>query len=262
MYEISSSGEVGWIFNVYCHVTQPFLSFTITTADVRWLLRNDTVMRGERDRNKSHTVKRFVRVFERSGFVQSGSFLNTRDGWEQRFNLASWKSQCPRKPWENLSWETCQTKRMATWMERYVPSAKRRRWRYDYISDYECIFNHPVSHAGNKQEHWKKLQDAKTRLGGTTMQIGTLSKDVFERRTSTGSEAFSLSVCLDANKLVLLSFFSLLKTIYPRVSTKPLPNDAKSPLPADVRRSKTLLLKLPNKRTCPLYKPRSCRSDR
>jgi len=76
--------------------------------------------------------------------------------------------------------------------------------------------------------------------------IGTLSKDVFERRTSTGSEAFSLFICLDANKLVLLSLFSLLKTIYPRVSTKPLPNDAKSPLPVDVRRSKTLLLKLPN----------------
>ena len=77
--------------------------------------------------------------------------------------------------------------------------------------------------------------------------IGTLSKDVFERRTSTGSEALSLFICLDANKLVLLSFFSLLKTIYPRVSTKPLPNDAKSPLPVDVRPSKTLLLKLPNR---------------
>ena len=77
-------------------------------------------------------------------------------------------------------------------------------------------------------------------------KIGTLSKDVFERRTSTGSEAFSLLICLDANKLVLLSFCSLLKTIYQRVSTKPLPNDAKSPLPVDVRRSKTLLLKLPN----------------
>ena len=78
-----------------------------------------------------------------------------------------------------------------------------------------------------------------------SMSLGTLSKDVFEQRTSTGSEAFSLFKCLDANKLLLLSFFSLLKTIYPRVSTKPLPNDAKSPLPVDVRRSKTLLLKLP-----------------
>ena len=75
--------------------------------------------------------------------------------------------------------------------------------------------------------------------------IGNLSKDVFERRTSTGSEAFSLLICLDANKFVLQSFFSLIKTIYPRVATEPLPNDAKSPLPVEVRRSKTLLLKLP-----------------
>ena len=76
--------------------------------------------------------------------------------------------------------------------------------------------------------------------------MGNLSKDVFERRTSTGSEVFSLLICLDANKFVLLSFSSLIKTIYPRFSTEPLPNDAKSPLPVDVRRSKTLLLKLLN----------------
>ena len=76
--------------------------------------------------------------------------------------------------------------------------------------------------------------------------LGNLSNDVFERRTSTGSEVFSLLICLDANKFVLLSFSSLIKTIYPRFSTEPLPNDAKSPLPVDVRRSKTLLLKLPN----------------
>ena len=81
-----------------------------------------------------------------------------------------------------------------------------------------------------------RLRAAQGRMG----YIGTLSKDVFEPRTSTGSEAFSLFICLDANKLVLLSFFSLLKTIYPRVSTKSFPSDAKSPLPVDVRRSKTL----------------------
>ena len=68
---------------------------------------------------------------------------------------------------------------------------------------------------------------------------------MFERRTSTGSEAFSVLICLDANKFVLQSFFSLIKTIYPRVSTEALPNDTKSPLPVDVRRSKTLLLKAP-----------------
>ena len=75
--------------------------------------------------------------------------------------------------------------------------------------------------------------------------LGNLSKNVFEPHTSTGSEAFSLLICLDANKFVLLSFFSLIKTIYQRVSTEPLPNDAKSPLPVEVRPSKTLLLKLP-----------------
>ena len=80
---------------------------------------------------------------------------------------------------------------------------------------------------------------------GVVLIIGNLSKDVFERRTSTGSEAFSLFICLDTTKFVLLSFFSLIKTIYLRVSTKPQPNAAKSPLPVDVRRSKTLLLKLP-----------------
>ena len=46
-------------------------------------------------------------------------------------------------------------------------------------------------------------------------------------------------------QIFLLTFFSLLKMISPRVLTKPLPNDAKSPLPVDVRRSKTLLHKLP-----------------
>ena len=86
----------------------------------------------------------------------------------------------------------------------------------------------------------------KIELTSSRKTIGTISKDVFKRRTSTGSEAFSLFICLDANKLVLLSFFSLFFKIYPRVSTKLLPNDAKSPLPVDVRCSKTLLLKLPN----------------
>ena len=59
------------------------------------------------------------------------------------------------------------------------------------------------------------------------MTIGSLSEDAIERCTSTGSELFSLFICLDSNKFVLLSFFSLIKTIKPRVSTKPLPNDAK-----------------------------------
>ena len=35
-------------------------------------------------------------------------------------------------------------------------------------------------------------------IGGQDMKIGSLSKDVFEQRTSTGSEDFSLVICLDA----------------------------------------------------------------
>ena len=59
--------------------------------------------------------------------------------------------------------------------------------------------------------------------------LRSLSKDVFERYTSTGSEAFYLFTRLDAIKFVLLTFFSLIKTIHPRVSTKPPSNDAKKP---------------------------------
>ena len=77
------------------------------------------------------------------------------------------------------------------------------------------------------------------------MKIGRLSKDVFEGCMST------LFICLDTNKFVLLSFFSLMKRVYLRVSNKPLPNDAKGPLPVDVHRSTTLLLKLPNHYSLP-----------
>ena len=48
-------------------------------------------------------------------------------------------------------------------------------------------------------------------------KTGNLSKDVLERRTSTGSEALPLFICLDSNKFVLLSVFSLIMTICARV---------------------------------------------
>ena len=43
--------------------------------------------------------------------------------------------------------------------------------------------------------------------------IGSLSSDVFERRTSTGSEVFSLLTCLDDIKFVFLSFFTVIEAI-------------------------------------------------
>ena len=43
--------------------------------------------------------------------------------------------------------------------------------------------------------------------------IGSLSSDVFERRTSTGSKVFSLLTCLDDTKFVFLSFFTVIEAI-------------------------------------------------
>ena len=77
--------------------------------------------------------------------------------------------------------------------------------------------------------------------------MGTLSKGVFEQRTSTGNEAFPLLICLDATKFVLLSVSTLMETIYPKVQAKTLPKNEESPLAVDVLRSKTCLLKLPQK---------------
>ena len=66
----------------------------------------------------------------------------------------------------------------------------------------------------------------------------SLSKDVFGRGTSTGSESFSL-ICLDAAKLVKLSIFTVVETICLKSWAKSLPKYAKHPLPVDVLCSKT-----------------------
>ena len=43
--------------------------------------------------------------------------------------------------------------------------------------------------------------------------VGSLSSNVFERRTSTGSEVFSLLTCLDDIKFIFLSFFTVIEAI-------------------------------------------------
>ena len=75
--------------------------------------------------------------------------------------------------------------------------------------------------------------------------LGSLSSDVFERQTSTGSEPFSLLVSLDATVFILPSVLILIETICPKICSKSRLKSAKRPLPVDVRRSKTSLLKLP-----------------
>ena len=67
---------------------------------------------------------------------------------------------------------------------------------------------------------------------------GSLSKDVFERRTSTGSEPFSLIIFLDGTKFVFISVFTLIETMCSEIWSKTRLESAKSPFPVDVRGSK------------------------
>ena len=85
-------------------------------------------------------------------------------------------------------------------------------------------------------------------IGPTRLLLGSLSSDVFERRTSTGSEPFSLLISLDATVFLLPIGLILVETICPKMCSKSRLKCAKSPFPVDVRRSKTSLLKLPIER--------------
>ena len=75
------------------------------------------------------------------------------------------------------------------------------------------------------------------------MSVENLSKGVFERRTSTGSEVFFILKHLDAPKFVFLSVLTIIETSCPKRWAKPPSKNEKRPLLVDVRRSKTSLLK-------------------
>ena len=85
--------------------------------------------------------------------------------------------------------------------------------------------------------------------------IGSLSKGVFERRTSTGSEVFFILKHLDAPKFVFLSVLTIIETSCPKRWAKPLSKNEKRPLLVDVRRSKTSLLKFTYSRLRPAPPP-------
>ena len=78
--------------------------------------------------------------------------------------------------------------------------------------------------------------------------IGSLSTHVFEPRTATGSELFSLVTCFHRATFTLLSIFSPLEMISTKIWETPLSWHVKCSLPVAVRVSKTRVLKLPN--TC------------
>ena len=73
--------------------------------------------------------------------------------------------------------------------------------------------------------------------------VESVSIDVLGRRKSTGSVPFFILVCLDATKFLLLNVFTRIQTICLKIWASLLPKSAKHPLPVDVRRSKTSLLK-------------------
>ena len=62
---------------------------------------------------------------------------------------------------------------------------------------------------------------------------------------STGIEAFSPLIYLDAAKFVMLRVFVVIETTYPKILAKPGRIFAKSTLPVDVCCSQTSVLKLP-----------------
>ena len=75
--------------------------------------------------------------------------------------------------------------------------------------------------------------------------VGNLSTNVFEQRTATGTEAFSLLTCLNATTFILQlqSVLTIIETVYLNICAKPLPinaiRDIRS-LPIAVRHLKRL----------------------
>ena len=68
---------------------------------------------------------------------------------------------------------------------------------------------------------------------------------MFYRRTLTGSKTFCRLTCLDAITFVLPCFFTLIRTICPKILVKTLTKNEKNSLSVDLRRLKTSLPKLP-----------------
>ena len=77
-------------------------------------------------------------------------------------------------------------------------------------------------------------------------QLGSLSTRVFETRTATGSELFSLLTCPHTTTFTFLSIFSLLEMSSIKIWETIPSLHAKCSLPVAVRVSETRALKLPN----------------
>ena len=117
------------------------------------------------------------------------------------------------------------------WMARATRVQKKKR---EYAELHHCY---------NTSRQWNSLQLILEGRRNTDQRAqvtkGSLSKDVFERRTSTGSGPSSILICLVATKPVLLSVFTRIQTICPKIRESSLPKRGRRPLQVDLRRSKT-----------------------
>ena len=77
--------------------------------------------------------------------------------------------------------------------------AQNRGRRKKRINCYPHFASNPVLSG-----HWISSNKRNSRSSTS----GSLSKDIFERRTSIGSEAFPLFICLDARSVTLTNLYS------------------------------------------------------
>lgn len=90
--------------------------------------------------------------------------INWLNGRAKKFGVV--EKICPRRHVRQNDWET-------KWNEEYLTPSDTLE--YDYISDYECIFYHPIDKRLQEiyQRHWNKLQAAKKR--GTSVKVSKLA---------------------------------------------------------------------------------------
>ena len=90
------------------------------------------------------------------------------------------------------------------------------------------------------------VSSRKNSVTGAMIVLGSLRLRVFETRTATGSELFSLLTCFHTTTFTLLSIFFPLEMISTKIWETPLSWRVKCSLPVAVRVSNTRNLKLPS----------------
>ena len=94
-----------------------------------------------------------------------------------------------------------------------------------------------ICEAFNKTPVTKTLLGEVQKLLQMYMTVENLSKDVFHRLSSTGSDTFYHLTCLKSHQNCAAKCLFSYKEDLPKIWVKPSPKDAKPPLPVDVHRA-------------------------